>query len=270
MDEAKNSMNISTAVAFVMNQGNAVEQARLKYLLNNERPAPDVVTTLLAGQRADGGWSPFWAPDYGSLDATCYRLAQAEQMGITLTEPALTRALRFLAQRQNDDGSWEESARVAEVAPPWAKPGDLAARLYLTANCGWWLALTRNFAEAVNRAARHLESHLEDSGRLPSFLHAHWLGGGLWYQAARPEPAERFFRYLQTRLADLEAGGLAWLVVSLRLAGVPAAHLLLDEAATRLARDQKPDGRWTSEDGAERDVHATLEALRALRLCGQF
>lgn len=30
---------------------------------------------------------------------------------------------------------------------------------------------------------------------------------------------------------------------------------------------QEPDGRWSSEDGPQRDVHTTLEALRVLDLC---
>ncbi|MCC6192114.1 MAG: hypothetical protein IT318_24045 [Anaerolineales bacterium] len=33
---------------------------------------------------------------------------------------------------------------------------------------------------------------------------------------------------------------------------------------------QSVDGRRPSEDGAGQDVHSTLEALRALRLCGRW
>ncbi len=58
------------------------------------------------------------------------------------------------------------------------------------------------------------------------------------------------------------------MLIALRSAGVPAGHAPLQRAASLLAEGQAPDGRWPSEDGAARDVHATLEALRALRLCG--
>jgi tagatose 1,6-diphosphate aldolase len=37
-----------------------------------------------------------------------------------------------------------------------------------------------------------------------------------------------------------------------------------------LEQRQSPDGRWASEDGTEWDVHSTLEALWALRLCGRI
>ena len=40
--------------------------------------------------------------------------------------------------------------------------------------------------------------------------------------------------------------------------------------APALVPAQSPDGRWPSEDGPERDAHSTLEALRALRLCGRW
>src|SRR5947209_19513546 len=105
-------MNIQAAIAFVRVNGDSVEQARLDYLLSGEPPDPAIVRQLFAGQRADGGWSPFWASDYSSLDATCFRLAQAEQFGMTGKEPAVRDALAFLAQRQRDDGSWEEDEHV--------------------------------------------------------------------------------------------------------------------------------------------------------------
>ncbi len=70
------------------------------------------------------------------------------------------------------------------------------------------------------------------------------------------------------RAAQLPLHG--WLINSLRAAGVPASHRLVDTAACLLERCQQEDGRWPSEDGPDRDVHSTLEAMRALRLCGRW
>ncbi|CAG1769548.1 hypothetical protein BAC2_00405 [uncultured bacterium] len=69
-------MNVDRTVEFVRSKGNEVEQARLRYILANERPSPKIIAQLFAGQQLDGGWVPFWASDYTSLDATCYRLAR--------------------------------------------------------------------------------------------------------------------------------------------------------------------------------------------------
>lgn len=70
--------DLDLVIAFVTRHGDAIEWARLRHLLSGERPSTEVVGALLAGQRHDGGWSPFWAPGYSGLDAICFRLAQAD------------------------------------------------------------------------------------------------------------------------------------------------------------------------------------------------
>lgn len=192
--------DLRAAVTYITQHGNNVEQARLRHLLTGEPADPEVIGTLLAGQRPDGGWNPFWAPDYSSLDATCFRLAQAEQLGLTGANPAVGRALRFLAGRQRDDGSWEEAEAVRGLAPPWAAPGDPAARLYLTANCGFWLALLGDTSGGAARAARFLHGQLAPGGSLPTFAHAHWLAAGLWRRLGDHEPAERVLQHLGGQL----------------------------------------------------------------------
>lgn len=263
-------MNLEKAVEFVRRTGNAIEQARLKYLWANERPAPEVLTQFFTGQQPDGGWAPVWAQAYSSLDATCFRLAQAEQMGLTASEAAVRRALHFLAQGQSAEGSWEENQQIANVAPLWAKPGDLSAKLYLTANCGLWLALWGDPDTQAAKAAVYLQKHLAQEGQLPSFIHTHWLAGGLWYQLNWREPAERTLEYLSNRINTLATSNLAWLITTLRAAGVPPQQPLVNTAIALLAQSQQDDGRWPSEDGPSQDVHSTLEALRALWLCGRI
>jgi hypothetical protein len=256
-------------VEFVRSAGNEVEQARLKYLLANERPTQEAVTQLFAGQQLDGGWSPFWAKEYSSLDATCFRLAQAEQLGLAVSETAIIRAVDFLAHRQSPDGSWEEDKKVANVAPLWAKPGDLAARLYLTANCGLWMALLGNPNKGASKAADYLQTHLDQDGHLPSFMHTHWLAGGLWHKLNRQEIAEHVFKYLSERINDLATSNLSWLITTVCAAGVIPNHPLVNKAASLLEQSQLDDGRWPSEDSSPQEIHSTLEALRALWLCGR-
>jgi len=262
-------VDVESAIALVAHRGNKVEQARCKYLLAQEAPSQAIISQLLAGQRDDGGWAPFWAADYSSLDATCFQLAQAEQLGINRSNAAIANAAKFLVGRQQADGSWEEDAAAVAGAPRWVKPGDVAARLYLTANCGFWLAMLGEQGSA-NRAAAYLQARLDEKGHMPSFPHTHWLAAGLWYRLNWQEPAERIARHLGRQLAELAASNLAWLIITLRCAGVPARHTLVDQAASLLEQSQHQDGRWPSEDGADWDVHATLEALRSLRLCGRF
>jgi hypothetical protein len=118
---------------------------------------------------------------------------------------------------------------------------------------------------AAGKAAGYLKDQLDERGSLPSFLHANWLAAGLWTCMEEIETASRVCDYLVERLPDLSPGSLAWLLVTLAIAGMLAGHPLVPEAVMRLEGSQLPDGRWQSEDGPERDAHATLEALRAIR-----
>jgi hypothetical protein len=160
----------------------------------------------------------------------------------------------------------QEDAAVTTLAPPWAKPGDLAAQLYLTANCGFWLTSLSQTQASAQLASRYIRSFLPPDGHLPTFLHTHWLAAGLFSRLKQIEPAERLLAYLTTRLPDLSGSSLAWLTVTLRLANWPATTPLLVQAAALLNQLQQPTGNWQSEDGPKQDVHATLEALRDFTL----
>jgi hypothetical protein len=259
-------VNQPAAIHFVRERGTPAEQARLSFLLTGLRPSAAEKQQFFQDQREDGSWSPFWAPFSSGLDATCFHLAQGEQMGMGLNEPELVRAALFLAQRQRSDGAFEEDAAVSDLAPAWAKPGDLAAQLYLTANCGFWLTFFPQTQASAHLAASSLRSFLPPDGHLPTFLQAHWLATGLFSRLKQIGPAERLLAYLATRLADLSASSLAWLTVTLRLANWPATTPLIVQAAALLTPLQQSAGNWQSEDGPEQDVHATLEALRAFTL----
>jgi hypothetical protein len=118
-------MRIDAAREYVETHGNPIERASLAYLIDRKIPLGSAIDEVLRGQSSDGAWAPFWAPDYGSLDATCYRLAQARTMGVGQGDARICRALRFISGNQRKDGGWEEEPRVADVALPWVAPGEL-------------------------------------------------------------------------------------------------------------------------------------------------
>ena len=265
------------AVSFILAHGSGVELHALNELEGGDRyevPSDSVVEQqLLDGQRPDGGWAPFWAADYSSLDATCYRLAQFERAWIPSWLPQT--ALEFLRSRQRPDGSWEEDESVRDLVPPWTKPGDLAARLYVTANCGWWLINgmahgAQGYEDEAARAGAYLEQYLAPDGSLPSFLQTHWLAAALWIrlewgQPDLPEQAKRALDYLATRLDDeTPAGALGWMLTTLAGLGIPEEHPAITKAVALLDQQQRPDGGWTSEDGPGRDTWVTMQALLAL------
>lgn len=262
------------AVAFVRAHGDEFAIARLDWL-DGETEEPclsrEQTQRFFAGQREDGGWAPFWAPDYSSLDATCFRLAQCEGLMLGFWEPSVERAVAFLRSRQRADGSWEEDEAVRDLAPPWATPGEFGSRLYLIANCGWWVAnasLTGRLVTddgASRRAGSYLERYLASDGSLSSVLHTHWLAAGLWIRLGQSDLSDRVLDSLATHIdATVPSGALVWMLTTLTGIGLDADRPAIARAIGALNAQQQPDGRWASEDGPERDAYTTAEALRAL------
>ena len=247
--------DLERAAAFVEAYGDSLERGRLLCLLHDVAPPAEAIDALRDGQQPDGGWPAYWSGEESSLDATCFRIDQAEDLGASAAE-LVERGLRFIAGRQRDDGSWEEEAELVDAAPAWARPGDERARLYLTANCAFWLG--RYGRPGARRAAALLASYVGTDGRLPTFLHAHWLAAGALRGAGRDAEADSLIQGLAGRIGELGAGALAW--VSNTLAGEPLA----DDARARLGALQEQNGRWRSEDGEAFDVAVTVAAVRSL------
>ncbi|WFE58124.1 prenyltransferase/squalene oxidase repeat-containing protein [Micromonospora sp. WMMD712] len=133
-------VDLDAAIGFVVAHGDAVERARLSWLRAGATPSPELLDSAEVGQTPTGGWPAVWGTDLASVDATCFRLAELDDLG-ALGRPAARRALDWLASRQQADGGWEEDAALADDAPWWARPGDPEARLYLTATVTFWLTV---------------------------------------------------------------------------------------------------------------------------------
>jgi hypothetical protein len=262
-----------------------VDRARLSYLRSGLAPPSEVLAKAEMGQAPGGGWPAFWAGDTASVDATCFRLAELDDLGALHREPA-RRALDWLAGRQRPDGCWEEDASLADSAPAWARPGDPEARLYLTANAGFWLAVGESaegesaegesakrdgapeagpHAEVIARATQAFRATIREDGSWPSYLVAGWLGAALLYHAGWFYEAAQIQVILADRVPDMSPAEVAWLVAALRRVGMGTDDWLLTAARKRLTETQRSDGGWPSDDGPAFDVHTTLTAIRALR-----
>ena len=259
-------VNTTLAVNFINENGAQVEHARLEYTLHGIQPPAEIVDLFSSDQNPDGSWSPFWAPGYSSLDATCFHLAQAYQLGIDQQAPPWIKAILFVSERRNDDGTWEEDISIRESAPPWVEPGDQSAKLYLTSNCSYWLALNSALRDKVRKSAEYLAENLDETGRMPSFIQTHWLTAGVLHSTGMAKQTRLVMGYLQKRLDDFSASNLTWLITAIIAAEIPAGHALIQGALNRLTSMQQEDGSWHSDDGADFNLHTTLEALFALKM----
>lgn len=283
-------VDIDAAIGFVVARGDAVDRARLSQLRTGAAPSEDVFDQIERGQTAAGGWPAKPDEPVASVDATCFRLAELDDLA-GLHRPAAARALRWLAARQRPDGCWEEDGALADSAPPWAAPGDRDARFYLTACAAFWLAVAVKdareasvavpphgspepslgdpelslYGDAVERAAAAIREQIDDSGVWPGFLMSGWLAGAVLHRTGWFYEAARIFVLLAERVRTMSAADAASLVAALRRAGLGADDALLVAARDRLSQTQRPDGSWPSDDDPSFDVHTTLTALRALR-----
>jgi hypothetical protein len=268
-------VDIDSAIGFVVAHGDQVERARLSWLRSGIRPSPEILAKVEMGQIDDGGWPAFWAGHVASVDATCFRLAELDDLG-ALDRPVAGKALAWLAGRQRPDGTWEEDESLAGEAPPWARPGDPEARLYLTAQAGFWLAVSgpppatpgaqpNPHAEVVARATQAFHATMREDGSWPSFLVAGWLGAALLFHAGWFYEAAQIQVILAERVPEMSPADVASLMAALRRAGVSTEDWLMVAARKRLTETQRVDGGWPSDDGDAFDVHTTLTALRALR-----
>ena len=263
MGEVLGTAELTQAVEFVAAHGDAFARARAHALIPNSAAdlAPDsvadVVANACADQRPDGGFPATWSGERSSLDATCFRLSQLMDFPIDAAIP-IDQAIRFIATKQRPDGPFEEDAAFGGSTPAWARPHDPAARIYMTANCAFWLERLSGPPRAVRRSAAYLATAIGPDGRLSSYLHAQWLAAPVLRHSGYATEADRLLWALAYRVNSLGPSALAW------LADAIPDEPIASEARLRLLDAQQADGRWISEDGPEHDVGTTLAALRAL------
>jgi hypothetical protein len=268
-------VDIDAAIGFVVAHGDPVDRARAAWLRSGRRPDERALAQAELGQVVGGGWPAEASSELPSVDATCFHLSELDDLG-ALDRPAARRALAWLAARQRPDGSWEEDEELAGSAPSWARPGDPEARLYLTTNAGFWLAVAgpaepppsagANQHEAiVVRAAAAFRSALRPDGSWPSYLVTGWLGAALLHHTGWFYEAARVQLTLAERAPGLSASDAASLGAALRRVGISADDQLLVAVRARLGELQRTDGGWLSDDGPPFDVHTTLTAIRAAR-----
>jgi hypothetical protein len=290
-------VDIDAAVGFVVARGDWIDRARLSWLRAGIQPGDDVLEQVEAGQLRGGGWPAQEGDSVGSIDATCYRLGELDDLG-GLGRPATTRALDWLANRQRRDGFWEEDAALADSAPDWARPGDPDARFYLTSAAGYWLAVAARdhggvhplveptpstpvmglatpqlgtgadtlYPVPLSRAAEAIRGSLQADGAWPGFLASGWHAAGVLHLAGYYYEAARIFILLGERVTSMSASDAAAMAAALRRIGVSEDDPALVAARARLEETQRPDGSWPSDlDGAGFDVHTTLNGIRATR-----
>lgn len=266
------SVNTEAAVAFINEFGTDLERTCIVLTLGGTRPTTELVDTLFAAeQREDGSWAPEWAPDYGSLDATCDRLKVSEWLGVPNTAKALDSAVGFIMSKQREDGSWQEDDAIAGRAPEYLDPGNADATFYVTAYCAYWMMSLAQFAPSTRRAANYLQGvHDMDGHPGGAPLKAHWLSAASLHRFGDQERSAAIMSFLNRNINDSTASDiLGAMCATLYVSGVATDQPVLLRALDMLEERQQEDGRWTSDESESNDPFVTFTAMRALKLGGR-
>jgi hypothetical protein len=267
-------VDIDAAIGYVVAHGDPVERARLSYLRTGAPPPPHIRERIGHGQLPGGGWPASGDGSIPSVDATCFRLGELDDLGGLHGDPA-DQALTWLASAQRPDGTWQEDQSLAAEAPPWAMPGDPEATLYLTAVAGFWLTVAQveadpHHADAgpydgeLAAAAGYVVAQLRADGTWPSFLAAGWHAAGLLHEQQYFYESARVQLVLGDRLEGMSPADVASMAAALRRVRL-GDDWLLQSARKRLGETQRTDGGWDSDEGPVFDVNTTLIAIRACR-----
>ncbi|MBN1174016.1 MAG: hypothetical protein JXA67_17720, partial [Micromonosporaceae bacterium] len=257
-------VDIEAAVGYVVANGDDIDRSRLAWLTSGVLPSEDILEKAEAGQTVKGGWPAMSDSRIGSVDATCFRFAEIDDLG-ALGRPAARQALAWLAGRQRPDGRWEEDQSIAALAPPWARPGDPEAEIYLTAKAGFWLAVSgpapgsvpawgsvagsNEHAAAAQAAAAAFKASLHHDGSWPSYLAAGWFGAALLYYLGTYYESAQIQVALADRVPEMSGADVAALGAVMRRAGMSGDDWLMVAARRRLGETQRTDGGWDSDDG---------------------
>ena len=266
-------MNVENAIAYVQARGNAIERARLGAILWNEPPPDAVLQDLAAHQKPDGGFG-YWAREVSNICDTAFVLQWCDDLKL-YRGPIPDPACRFLLDRQQKDGGWDEVEAIRALnLPEWMMPGRIETRVWLTAYCAHVLI---RFGRAEKEGTRcptdFLLAHCDETGRLVGYLRATWIALSMLalYPGWDSEPFRKAVAVVEASYSpDWEGSYLAWLLRCLQDAGLPVDHPLVARCLADLERNQQRDGSWESEDGERYAASATVEALRVLRGYGRI
>ncbi len=266
-------MDIGKQVRLIEADGSELEKARFRRFFYGVRPAPEAIQHFTALQNRDGGFPCDMLPGNPSaIHKTVNALSWLDDLGMSRS-PTADKAFAYLLAVQREDGGWDETPVLAQYGvPPWATPGDLRARMYLTAQAAFWMAVRGEATgPALQRGLDFLLRHRDETGRFHGFLHTTWIATSA-FAAAGPQDSQVVRKGLQVLLdrplVEWIDSQIAWALECLGLAGIPRSEPFVEAGLDELLRRQAEKGRWVSEDGETYSVNTAIGVLKVLKHYG--
>jgi hypothetical protein len=266
-------MDIGKQVSFIEENGSELEKARFKQFFYGVPPAPEVIQPFTELQNQDGGFPcTMLRGNPSAIHKTVNALSWLDDLGMSRS-PTADRAFGYLRAVQREDGGWDEAPALAQYGvPPWGTPGALRARLYLTAQSAFWVAVRGDMVgSTLRRALDFLLKHRDETGRFHGFLHSTWIATSAFAAAGHRDSQvvrDGLQVLLARPLAEWVDSQIAWALECLGRAGVPKNEPFVQAGLAELVRWQEDHGKWVSEDGEAYSVNMAIGALKVLKHYG--
>ncbi len=267
-------MVVVKAIRFVKENGTELEKYRLSYLLGKERDDEVPLRYLRELQNSDGGF-PYGneKSKLSSINSVSANLHVMIELGLSDSE-VCKKTVDYLMRVQAEEGSWGEDQAINQYnPPPWDIPGDLKAKMWLTASIlNYLIQLGYKESEAVRKGVRFLLGNRDEKGKFVGPLHSTWISIGVFGQldGVDSEVVRKALRVMERNFDLLrdDATDLVWCLECFHVGGVPKEHPLVKRCIERLTELQRKDEAWTSHpsDGEEYSVSTTIGALKVLKM----
>jgi hypothetical protein len=269
-------VDIDKAIRFVYASKDPILSAMAAFV-GGLKGTKEVLDTLKAYQRADGGWTKTdkdFQGDLSVISTTWVALQWLLWIG-AIGSDVLEMTVAFLQKAQRADGSWDEPDEIKQYnPPPWMLPGRYENQLWLTsAVCCKLKELGREQDVDFTRALDFLRQGW-DGRRFPVFVHTHWMAMPLFYMQNTGSDGDqqiiegcRRFLYEAIVSGQVDPGDFSSIAYASLLTG-DIADDLCETALKTVLRNQVDDGGWKTDYG---DIHRpgmTVDALFLLKRTG--
>jgi hypothetical protein len=269
-------MNVESAFEFIERFGNALERYRAGYLFQGARDDEVPLHYLGKLQNEDGGFP--YNLEMGkptSVNETSGVLGLVAELNLGESDVG-SKAVDYLFQIQNPNGSWNENPETSQFNPPrWDSPDNVGTRMWLTGDITVHLVqLSYVESQHVKRACEFLREHMDDGGKVEGPQIATWIAMAIFgmLEGSKSLCVRKALDLAESWLDEEreDASFLCWYLECLSYAAVPKEHALVQRCLRKLKTLQDNDGGWKSSDGARYNVSTTINALKLLRHYGEW
>lgn len=264
---------LSSAVAYIEENGDELERARLAGLLGRVHPEPKTLRSLALRQNDDGGYPYGMTPGrLSAIDSTVTGLRWLHDLKLTAPD-YIERAVGYLLCLQRPEGAWDETPAILRYdPPPHLRPGRSGGRSFWTALVAFWLArFIGPTHDTIARAYKILRAPREGEGAIEGFTKTVVLIAAVGAFVEGPTAATvagdlSALAHLPPEMWTTEA--IANMLGAFGTARIAPDHSLIVWGIDRLRATQRTDGGWTSDLGSDREVDLALRALSACLVLG--